>query len=372
MRVVLAPDSFKGSLPAGAVAAALADGWRSVRPDDELTALPLADGGEGSLDVIAACQDDARWCDADVLGPDDRPVRAAWLLLPDGTAVVELARASGLPLMRELDTVRAHTVGFGQLLAAALKHPSVTRIRATVGGSAGTDAGAGALSALGAKFFDASGRALARGGGALDRLSALDTSALHSPPAGGVDVLVDVTAPLLGPRGAAAQFAPQKGAMPDQVAMLERALRRFSDIVGGDPSEPGAGAAGGTAFGLRTMWSAHLVPGAAAIGELVRLADHVAGAELVVTGEGRLDAQSMQGKVVGHVVHTASAAGTPVWACVGQVRHSVPAGIDSCWALEDIAGSAAESIANPRRWLREAARAMADTARLADFRRGLG
>jgi len=363
MRVVLAPDSFKGTLPARDVASAIAEGWRSIRPDDDLTLLPLADGGEGTLEVIAACHDDARWCTADVLGPDDRVVSAVWLLLADGTAVVELARGSGLPLMRRLDAVKAHTVGFGQLLAAALRHPDVVRVTATVGGSASTDGGAGALSALGAGFLDAGGRPLARGGGALNRLSVIDTTALRSPPAGGVDVLVDVAAPLLGPRGAAAEFAPQKGASQDQVDILERALHRFSDIVGGDPTEPGSGAAGGAAFGLRTLWSARLVPGAAELGELVRLADHVASAELVVTGEGRLDAQSLQGKVVGHVVQTASVAGRPVWACVGQVRGPVPAGLDSWWALEEIAGSATDAMANPRRWLRDAGRAMASSVR---------
>jgi glycerate kinase len=361
VRVVLAPDSFKGSLPAGDVAAALADGWRSVRPEDELTTLPLADGGEGTLDVIAQCQDDARWCTADVLGPDDRVVRAGWLLLADGTAVVELARGSGLPLMRELDALKAHTVGFGQLLAAAVEHPDVVRITATLGGSASTDAGAGAHSALGVGFLDAGGRRLARGGGALSQLSAIDTTGLRPPPAGGVDVLVDVAAPLFGPCGAAAEFAPQKGAAADQVDILERALRHFNDVVRGDPNEPGAGAAGGTAFGLRTLWSGRLIPGAAAIGDLVRLADHVAGADVVVTGEGRLDAQSVQGKVVGHVVQIAAETGTRVFACVGKLRGPTPAGIDSCWALERIAGSAAESMANPVRWLRYAARAMADS-----------
>jgi glycerate kinase len=222
--------------------------------------------------------------------------------------------------------------------------------------------GAGALSALGAGFLDAGGRTLGRGGGALNRLSVIDTTALRPPPAGGVDVLVDVAAPLLGPHGAAAEFAPQKGASSEQVGILERALRRFSDIVGGDPTEPGSGAAGGTAFGLRNLWSARLVPGAAALGELVRLADRVASADLVVTGEGRLDPQSLQGKVVGHVVQTASAAATPVWACVGQVRGPVPA-VDSCWVLEEIAGSATDAIANPQRWLRDAGRAMASSVR---------
>jgi len=327
--------------------------------------LPLADGGEGTLEVIAACQVDARWCVADVVGPDDRVVRATWLLLTDGTAVVELARGSGLPLMRRLDALKAHTVGFGQLLAAALRHPDVVRVIATVGGSASTDGGVGALSALGAGFLDAGGRTLARGGGALNRLSAIDTTALRSPPAGGVDVLVDVAAPLLGPHGAAAEFAPQKGASPEQVDILERALRRFSDVAGGDPTEPGSGAAGGAAFGLRTLWSARLVPGAAALGELVRLGDHLASADLVITGEGRLDAPSLQGKVVGHVLETASAAGVPVWACVGQVRGPVPAGLDSCWVLEELAGSAAEAMANPRRWLSDAGRAMAGSVRSA-------
>src|SRR3954466_14232350 len=317
MRVVVAPDSFKGTLGAAEAADALAAGWREVAPGDEVLTLPLADGGEGTLEALGHDLPGASWRTAAVTGPDGRPVDAAWLLLPDGTAVVEMARAAGLPLLAQPDPMGATTRGLGQLLAAVVADPGVRRVMLTLGGSATTDGGTGALAALGARFLDADGADLPPGGGALARLDRVDLSGLTPPPPGGVQCLVDVTAPLLGPLGAAGQFGPQKGASPAQVAELDVALARLADRLGGDREAPGAGAAGGTAYGFAVCWGAEFVSGAAAVAAARGVGDARAGAARVVTGEGRFDAERRGGKGVGALVDRAGRAGVPVAVVAG-------------------------------------------------------
>ncbi|MGN9775922.1 glycerate kinase [Micromonospora sp. H33] len=351
MHVVIAPDSFKGSISAGAAATAIADGWRSVRPYDELSTVPLADGGEGTLDVLAAAHEGAIWQQRMVQGPHGNGVSARWLLLPDGTAVVELAEASGLVLTDRLDALSASTYGFGQLLAAAARHPSVSRLVVTLGGSATTDGAAGALQALGARFTDPDGRELARGGGQLRHLAAIDLEGLVPPPAGGVRCLVDVTAPLIGPTGAAAQFGPQKGASGWEVRLLETGLRRLADLLRGDPRIPGSGAAGGTAYGLMSAWHADLVPGAVEVARVAGLPTALLDADLVVTGEGRFDEQSLGGKVVGHVLELAGARQLPVGLIAGVLGSDPPPPVRHRLALSDIAGGPQQAIAAARRWL---------------------
>jgi glycerate kinase len=360
-RVVIAPDSFKGSATAAEVAAALAEGWRSVRPDDEVVELPLADGGEGTLEVFAAALPGARHRTVRVTGPDGREVDAGWLALPDGTAVVELACASGLPLMTHPDPLGAQTVGLGEVAAAALD-AGARRLVTALGGSASTDAGSGALAALGARFLDPYGRSLPAGGGALADLARIDLVGLRPPPPGGVLCLVDVDAPLLGPRGAAAVFGPQKGAGPADIARLERGLARVADLLGGDPAAPGAGAAGGTAYGLAAAWRATLVPGVDTVAACAGLPAALAGADVVVTGEGRFDTTSLSGKVVGGVVRLAASAGpaaVPVLLVAGQLADVPPAQIRRAVALADLAGDAAPAVSGPRRWLVAAAARLA-------------
>ncbi|MBL7524434.1 glycerate kinase, partial [Frankia sp. CNm7] len=318
LRVVIAPDSFKGSLAADQVADALADGWLSARPDDHVVRLPVADGGEGTLDVFATAVPGARRHPVTVLGPGGRPVDAEWLALPDGTAVVELARGSGLPLLgHRRDPLGAHTVGLGQLLAAALDDPATRQIIVTLGGSASTDGATGALAALGARFLDDGGAELPPGGGALARLAAVDLTGLRPPPPRGVLCLTDVDAPLCGPRGAAAVFGPQKGAGADEITLLDGALRRLAALLGGDPGAAGAGAAGGAGYGLAAAWGARLVPGAATVAEHAGLPAALAEADLVITGEGRFDATSLAGKVVGGVLGMAAVAGVAGAAAAG-------------------------------------------------------
>ncbi|WP_433319624.1 glycerate kinase [Micromonospora chersina] len=353
MRVVVAPDSFKGSVTADDAARALARGWLAHRPGDDVRLLPLADGGEGTVDAFAAALPDAERRTMTVPGPDGRPVSAAWLLLPDGTAVLELAQSSGLPLMRRPDPLGAHTYGLGVVARAALA-AGATRLVIGLGGSASTDGGAGALSALGLRLQDEGGRDLPLGGAALADLARLDATYLLPAPPAGVQLLVDVTAPLTGPAGAAAVYGPQKGAGAADVTLLDRALRRFAELAGGDPDEPGAGAAGGTAYGLATLWGATITPGASTIAALVGLADALAGADVVLTGEGRFDETSLTGKVVGSLLQAAGSAGASVGVVAGQIGGPIPGSVSAAVPLVELAGSVEAALSDPARWLTKA------------------
>jgi len=315
LRVIIAPDSFKGSATAREVAEAIAEGWRSVRPDDELVLIPQADGGEGTLDAIeAAVPGSSRHQVGIVTGPDGRPTRGQWLELPDGSGVVELAQMSGLPLMGELDPMGATSRGLGEVIARVLD-AGVPRLLIGLGGSASTDGGMPVLEALG------------------DR----------TPPHGGAVLLTDVRAPLFGPTGAAAVFAPQKGATPTQVAELDQRLRGIAAQLNADPNEPGVGAAGGVAFGLRS-WGAEIRSGFEYLAELTNLRKQIADADLVITGEGRFDAQSLQGKVVGQILNIANEADTAAAVIAGQISEPPP-----CWhcSLSDLAGSTQSAQADP-------------------------
>ncbi|WP_238009372.1 glycerate kinase [Dactylosporangium sp. AC04546] len=361
MRVVLAPDSFKGSVTARDAAEALAEGWRAVRPRDELVELPLADGGEGTVAVLASASPTAVWHPQPVSGPDGRTVEAGWLLRPDGTAVVELAMAAGPQHLRAPDPLGASTFGVGELLRSAAEHPGTGRILVALGGSASTDGGVGALAALGAELLDRRGRLLPADGGSLQHLSVVLPPTV-APPPGGVTCLVDVTAPLLGPLGAAAQFGPQKGATGDDVAHLERGLTRLAGVLGTNPERAGSGAAGGTAYGLSALWSATIVPGAPVIATAAGLPDAIGRADLVVTGEGRFDLQSRQGKCVGHVLETARTAAVPVHLAVGELAARPPAGVVATAELTGLAGSALAARTDARRWLVAAGRTLAAAA----------
>ncbi|WP_084100734.1 glycerate kinase [Demequina sp. NBRC 110051] len=357
MRVVVAPDSFKGTADAATVAAAIADGWRTVRPAD-VAPLPMADGGEGTLDALAAAPDARRHL-VTVTGPDGREVEAAWLELPgpDGpVGVVELASTSGIILIDELAPLTAHTRGFGQAIAAALD-AGVHSLLLAIGSSCSTDGGAGALAALGARLLDTDGSPVADGGGGLASLQALDLSGLRSLPPGGARVLSDVTSPLIGPAGAAAVFGPQKGAGPEDVVRLDAALANLARVAAeagrdADPTAPGAGAAGGTGFGL-ALWGATLGSGAAAVADAVGLDAALAGADLMVTGEGAYDGQSDAGKVVSEVRRRAAAAHVPVALVAGRVDAPTDA-FASAVSLTELAGSGEAAMAQTLRWAREA------------------
>ena len=324
MRVLVAPDSFGGALDSVGVAAAISTGWRIARPQDVVVAAPMADGGEGTLAAVAAALGvRAERRSTPVHDPLGRGVLAGWLLLDEGrTAFIEMAAASGLARLaggeRTPASARvASTRGTGELLLAALE-AGVTKVVLGLGGSATTDGGAGLLTALGARFLDAGGHELAPGGAALATLARIDAAGLD-PRLAGVEVVVasDVTNPLTGPAGAAAVYGPQKGADAEAVAELDAALAVLGatiEAATGHPvaQRPGAGAAGGTGAVLLGFTGATLRPGFEVVAELVGLPAALGDADLVITGEGRADEQTLAGKTAMGVAELAREAGVPV------------------------------------------------------------
>lgn len=365
-RVVIALDSLKGSVAAAEASRAVAEGWATVRDRDRLVLRPMADGGEGTRDAFAVAVPGARRMPVVVTGPDGRDHDADWLLLPDGSGVVELAATSGIEMLGgALRPWDADTRGFGQAIAAALDH-GVRRLVLGIGSSASTEGGTGMLAALGARFRTAAGAPVAPGARGLADLASVDLSGLRLPPPKGVDVLTDVANPLLGPRGAAAVFGPQKGFTLDEVGSVDAALARLGALLsasGGsgasgadrvDPEEAGSGAAGGTGFALRA-WGARLVPGAAEVARLIGLAGAIATADLVVTGEGAYDGQSAAGKAPAHVADLAVRAGVPVALVAGRIDADADTSpFAACLSLTDLAGGTAAALADPVRWLRRA------------------
>jgi glycerate 2-kinase len=351
MRIVIAPDSFKGSLAADRVAAAIAAGIARVLPEAELVLRPVADGGEGT--VAAALRAGYSPHQVRVSGPDGRPVDAT-IAVDGGTAVVELATAAGLGLAPPAP-LSATTRGVGQLIDVALDQ-GARRIVLGIGGSATTDGGAGMLRALGVRLLDADGADVPPGGGGLALLDRIDATGLD-PRLAGVELVVasDVDNPLTGPTGAAHVFAPQKGASPEQVAALDAALVRYAAVLARDlgaevADVPGAGGAGGTAAGALAI-GARLTSGAALVCDLVGLDVVLAGAGLVITGEGALDAQTLHGKAPAEVNRRARAAGVPCLAFAGVVRLSddevAAAGLAGAHALTEVEPDVARCLAAP-------------------------
>jgi glycerate 2-kinase len=322
VRFLAAPNPFKGSLGAPAAAHAIALGIRDAVPEAEVIEVPVADGGEGTVEALVSAAG-GELVGVRVEGPLGDPVEASFGLIDGGrTAVVELASASGLPLLPEgrRDPRFTSTFGFGQLLEAARRR-GVSRLIAGIGGSATNDAGAGMAQALGWRLLDAEGHEVPRGGLALSRLASID--------AGGVDpgwrqvdveVAVDVTNPLTGPRGASAVYGPQKGATAEMIPELDAALGRFAELVGPEIAErPGAGAAGGAGAGLLYFLGARLVRGAPLVVDEVALDEKLPGARAVFTGEGRVDEQTAYGKGPVEVARRARAAGVPAVLIAGSL-----------------------------------------------------
>ncbi|OLC51399.1 MAG: glycerate kinase [Chloroflexi bacterium 13_1_40CM_4_69_19] len=324
-RVIVAPQSFKGSADAVAVAAAIARGVRRAWPDARVDELPLADGGEGTVRALVRATNGTTHL-ARVHDPLGREIEAEWGLFGDGkTAVVEMAAASGLPLLlpEERDPRVTSTRGTGELVLAAAQS-GAHRIVIGIGGSATNDGGAGLARALGYRFFDREGREIPEGGASLARLHRIDGQTDPRLVRPAIDVACDVRNPLLGPEGASAVYGPQKGATPEIVRELDAALARYADVLEAFVGRrirdvPGAGAAGGLGAGLLAFLDARLVSGAELVLGAVRFADRVRGADLVITGEGRIDRQSAYGKLTGAVTAAARAAGVPVVAVVGGV-----------------------------------------------------
>jgi glycerate kinase len=333
MRVLVCPDKFRGTLTARDAADAIARGWRRARPDDDHDIAPLADGGEGTLDVLAPVDDgSARRIARSVTGPLGAPVRAtAGVLL--GTGIVEMARASGIQLLREgrRDPRRTTTRGTGELMRAMLDE-GVERMLVCLGGSATNDGGAGMARALGVRLLDAAGDDIGEGGAALLELARIDARGVD-PRLATADVvgLTDVDNPLCGPRGATATFGPQKGASSDDVWELDRALGHLAAIVARDlgvdlQHEPGAGAAGGLGFGLLAFCGAALRPGVQVVMEALGFEERIARSDVAITGEGSFDEQSLRGKVADGVIRTAAIAEVPVAVVCGRATVH-PAGV---------------------------------------------
>jgi glycerate kinase len=325
MKIVIAPDSFKESLSAPEVAAALARGVKRAAPLAQIICIPMADGGEGTVQaVLGATQSERRsqWVQ-NALG---QPIEAQWAWLPDQTAVIEMACAAGLEHIAatERDALRATTYGVGQLIKHALD-AGARHIVLGLGGSATNDAGAGMLCALGLSLLDAQHQPIAPGGAALATLAHLEASKLDPRlKQTRITIASDVNNPLCGPRGASAIFGPQKGASPEQVQQLDAALSHFADLcaqyLGHDRRDaPGSGAAGGVGFAAHAWMQATFRPGVAVIAEIGGLAQALEGATLVLTGEGRMDAQTLLGKTPMGVAQIAKRAGVPAIAIAGSL-----------------------------------------------------
>lgn len=372
-RIVIAPDSFKGTAAAPAVVEALAAG---LGGEADVVRMPMADGGEGTLEAIAQTVQGARRTPVRVTGPAGFGVDAEWLWLPpsddapNGTGVIELASTSGIELLGgNLRPWQASTLGFGQAIAKAIEH-GVSRLVLGIGSSSSTDGGVGLLTALGARFTDGFDMAVPPGAEGLAEIVKVSIERLQAPPEAGVEVLTDVTTRLLAPGGAAEVFGPQKGI--DDIARADAALanlvRRMRSLPGdsaaaevvrmADPDAAGAGAAGGAGYGL-LAWGAGLVHGAERVSAMIGLREAVAGADLVITGEGSFDGQSAAGKVPSLLVSLAADAGVPVALVAGRIA---PEADTSAFAqavsLTDLAGSQEAAMSATAYWLTEAARGL--------------
>ncbi|MDR1145515.1 MAG: glycerate kinase [Verrucomicrobiales bacterium] len=365
VKIVVASDSFKGCLSSAAVADAVARGIRRVSPSATVVKVPVADGGEGTVEALTVARGGVT-VSARAHDPLMRAITAAYGVLPDGTAVIEMAAASGLPLLTaaERNPLVTSSAGTGELVADALRR-GCRRFIIGLGGSATNDGGAGMLRALGVEFSDADGARLPEGGAALARLSAIDLSGLDARLAD-CELLVacDVTNPLCGARGASAVYGPQKGATPLMVTQLDAALARYAltarRLLGRDIAElPGAGAAGGLGAALLGFLNAELRSGIDLIVSEAGLREKLAGADLLITGEGRLDAQSRNGKAAYGILRAGRAAGVPVAAIVGQLdadRDEVLRdGFAAVCSLRELAASSADSLARAAELLELAA-----------------
>jgi len=344
MKIVIAPDSFKDSLSAEKVADAIAAGLADVMPHAQLVKCPMADGGEGTVEAIVAAGN-GQLRRNHVQGPLGAPVEAHWGWLPDSrTAVIEMAEASGLQLLKpeQRNACITSTFGTGELIKAALD-AGARRVILAIGGSATNDAGAGALQALGLGLFDAQGNSLPRGGLALAHVARIELSGLD-PRLAEVrfEIAADVNNPLCGEHGASAIFGPQKGASAEQVQLLDQALGHFADhcanVLPKDVRhEPGSGAAGGLGFAAKAFLGAQFRAGVEVVAELVGLAEAVKGADLVITGEGRFDAQTLRGKTPFGVASIARAEGVPVVVLAGTLGEGYQAlyehGINAAFAI---------------------------------------
>ncbi|GAB2567988.1 glycerate kinase [Spirosoma areae] len=362
MKILLAPDKFKGSLTAIDVCAAMTEGIRLAQPLAEILTVPMADGGEGTAEVLTSATTGV-WHTCRVQDPLGRPVRAGYGISGDGkTAFIEMAQASGLRLLEpsEYDPFRANTFGTGELISQAIGQ-GVERIVLGIGGSATNDAGTGMAAALGWRFFDKAGIELRPCGGNLGQID------LISPPDsrwnGRIDVACDVTNPLIGPLGATAIYGPQKGAQPNDLPILDAHMRHWAERVnqqfGVDLAmKPGAGAAGGLGAGAILFLNGHLTEGVNLLIQYTDLARKMVGADLVLTGEGRIDNQTLQGKLIAGITQLAQQQHIPVVALCGSLQLSpedlLALGLTSAFSIVPGPASLDDALTNAAQYLKRA------------------
>lgn len=344
MKVVIAPDSFKECLAASDVAAAIAKGWKDIFPHDEVICHPMADGGEGSINAILHVLK-GDFCIDEVNDPLGRPVKAHWAWFPQNkAAIIEMAEASGLQCLapNERNPIVASSYGTGQLILKALDKGARVIIL-TIGGSATNDAGAGMMAALGLKLLNAQGQPIAAGGAALSQVVTIDDTLLH-PKITQTKFMVasDVNNPLCGKKGASVIFGPQKGATEQQVTILDAALGHFATVCQNkyfrdERSFAGAGAAGGLGFAAKLFLNAEFKPGVELIAQITQLEKNMQNADLVITGEGQIDKQSVMGKTPIGVAKLAKKQNIPVIAITGTLGKEYEVvyqeGIDAAFSL---------------------------------------
>ncbi|PML77577.1 glycerate kinase [Enterovibrio norvegicus] len=359
MKIVIAPDSYKESLSAMDVATAIETGFKHIMPDAHIVKLPMADGGEGTVQSMIDATG-GRLVDVTVTGPLGAPVEGFFGLLGDGeTAVIEMAAASGLHLVPSASRNPLLTTSFGtgELIKAALDL-GVKHLIVGIGGSATNDGGAGMAQALGAKLLDESGNPIAFGGGALSTLHTIDTSGIDPRLAQvKLEVACDVDNPLCGEKGASAVFGPQKGATPKMVSTLDSNLARYAQIMKSQlnsdvKDRAGAGAAGGMGAALLGLFDADLRPGINIVMDAVNLSEHLKDADLVITGEGRIDSQTIHGKTPIGVARCAKTFGLPVIGIAGSItQDSVVVydhGIDVLFSVVSGACTLEDALANAK------------------------
>jgi glycerate 2-kinase len=365
-KIVIAPQGFKGSLSGPRVAEAIASGLRRVLPNAELVLLPMADGGEGTVEALVNGTH-GQFRRTQATGPLGDIVEAKWGVLGDGaTGVIEMAAASGITLVPagELDPLIATTYGTGEMIKAALD-AGCRELIIGVGGSATNDGGAGMAQALGVKLLDGNGNELPRGGLSLARLNHIDVSGLDQRLNGlNVVVLSDVTNLLCGEKGASRIYGPQKGATPEMVRRLDCALANFAEVIERDmgidvTTIPGGGAAGGLGAGLAAFLKARITAGVEAVSQAVGLEGHLKEASLLFTGEGRIDSQTSFGKTVAGIAGKARKAGVPVIAIAGELtggsQELYSSGIDSALSIASGPMSLQQSMGNAQKLIEDAA-----------------
>ena len=376
MKIIIAPDSFKESLSALAVAEAIEAGFREIFPDADYQLLPMADGGEGTVAALVAATG-GTIVPAVVTGPLGDPVSAFYGVTGDGrTGIIEMAAASGLALVPPAlrNPLKTSSYGTGELIRTALD-AGLRHLLIGIGGSATNDGGAGMLQALGVRLLDREEREIGSGGGSLDRLARLDPRGMDPRlQRCRIEVACDVDNPLTGPHGASAVFGPQKGATPEMVARLDANLGHFAEVIARDlqmmvADRPGAGAAGGLGAALLAFLGAELLPGVEIISQVVGLEDRLADADLLITGEGRIDGQTLRGKTPVGVARLARRHRVPVIALAGSLAADAGCvrgeGIDAVFGVVNRPCTLVEALAEAAENIRSTACNIAATIQLA-------